>query len=689
MHAATAALLAQSSFTTKLKAGGFYSPVNCTVRDGRIILDFGFNRDLLNEVKTCFEGREWLGPPKYPNGIKAWAIPITPRNIFQFEALQGKYCPVSPYAQWDKPFDDLIPQVREYMLSRGIKHPYGHQLDMIAHGLTVRQFIWAAGMGVGKTLAAMMVMELSGITDWMWTGPRSALVSVELEFEKWKSPLRPRFLTYEGVIPLIESWNGKAPQGLIGDEISKIKTPTAKRSVAFKHVADSMRIDWGDNFILGELSGTPAPKSPADWHHICECARPGFLREANIFLFRERLGVFVEKETIPGAGKYKQLVRWKDGSSVCQDCGKEREHINHEGGAVGKATHTIHKYKESENEVANLAKRMKGLVLVKLKDQCLDLPAKRYKIIKCKPMRSVLNAAKLILETTTRAVDAMIRLRALSDGFQYQQKEIGKETCPTCKGKGTYFEWFSKGSHAILTEEEVKNKKRLIYNPESETQTQWDIERVETLEPEQREITCENCKGEKEINVYERIVAEVECPKDQVLRDLLEEHEDVGRLNMYAGFQGSVDRVKNISLKTNWGVIRADGRGWEGWTDKGVSMGCDPKTLMQIYTDVNRVDFPMLFIGQPGAAGMGLTLTVSPTTGFFSNDFNAESRLQAEDRGHRLGMDIERGGLIVDICNLPSDYKILENLKLKKDLQRMSMLGLREAFEDNTTEVIR
>jgi hypothetical protein len=87
-------------------------------------------------------------------------------------------------------------------------------------------------------------------------------------------------------------------------------------------------------------------------------------------------------------------------------------------------------------------------------------------------------------------------------------------------------------------------------------------------------------------------------------------------------------------------------------------------------------------VGQPGAAGMGLTLTAAHYTFFFSNDFNGENRMQAEDRGHRIGMNVLKGGFIGDVIHLPSDEKVIDNLKLKRDLQHMSMVGVRKAFEN-------
>lgn len=44
-----------------------------------------------------------------------------------------------------------------------------------------------------------------------------------------------------------------------------------------------------------------------------------------------------------------------------------------------------------------------------------------------------------------------------------------------------------------------------------------------------------------------------------------------------------------------------------------------------------------VFVGQPQAGGIGLTLTRAEWTVYYSNDFNLETRLQSEDRNHRIG----------------------------------------------------
>ena len=77
---------------------------------------------------------------------------------------------------------------------------------------------------------------------------------------------------------------------------------------------------------------------------------------------------------------------------------------------------------------------------------------------------------------------------------------------------------------------------------------------------------------------------------------------------------------------------------------------------------------------------MAVTLTASCEEVFFSNDFNGESRSQAEDRGHRPGMDLNKGLLITDIYHLPSDAAIHTNLKEKRRLENMSMGNFQASF---------
>lgn len=85
----------------------------------------------------------------------------------------------------------------------------------------------------------------------------------------------------------------------------------------------------------------------------------------------------------------------------------------------------------------------------------------------------------------------------------------------------------------------------------------------------------------------------------------------------------------------------------------------------------NENDAVRVLIGQPQSGGLGLTLIGSAncpvsTEIFFSNDFSLESRLQAEDRAHRIGM--HRPVTIVDlVCEDTIDEIIRSRLISKKD----------------------
>tara|TARA_R110002020_G_scaffold149204_4_gene325399 strand:- start:1697 stop:2467 length:771 start_codon:yes stop_codon:yes gene_type:complete len=73
------------------------------------------------------------------------------------------------------------------------------------------------------------------------------------------------------------------------------------------------------------------------------------------------------------------------------------------------------------------------------------------------------------------------------------------------------------------------------------------------------------------------------------------------------------------------------------------------------------------FVGNPQTAGLGLTLTAANTVIYYANDFNLGTRMQSEDRCHRIGqhypvtyIDLITDGTI--------DGKIVKSLKNKINL---------------------
>lgn len=606
--------------------------------ENRLIIKFGFNKYLKDEVKAM-AGARWHGYDDPPR--KVWSVEDSPRNQIRIRFLMGE----NIYERYDRP---LI----EFQSPRDCA--YNHQNEISAHELTRMQSIVAGDMGVGKTLATIQAIERSGIPweECFWVGPRSALDSVRVEFIKWKVMGFPRFMTYEEVRSVLERWisGTPAPRILICDECQKIKNPTSKRSQAIKYLADQMRTEYGDKCMIVLMSGTPAPKDPSDWYHLCEVASPGFLKEGNHTKFKHRLAKIETYDSITG-GKFPKLVTWWDDENKCAKCGRPENDPDHDH--VNMTEKWYHPFQKSINEVAKLYQRMSGLVIVKMKKDCLSLPEIQYQRIECKPTASTLRAASLISKTASSAIKGYTLLRELSDGFQYQETESGMETCPTCKGKQTI------ETKVFVDDGEVPNFGHVSYLQDNEG----------VMRPvENRIIKCTQCGGKGEVKHYERSSARVECPKDDAIINLLEKYEDEGRVVIWAGFTDSVERCVQTCLKAGWPVMRLDGRGW--WSNfPTLQTGVD---YLLAFANKDKYE-KFAFVGQAGAGGMGINLTASSMEVFYSNTFRADDRDQAIARIHRPGADFNRGCIVYDLIHLPTDVRVLENLEQKRDLSLMTM----------------
>lgn len=634
-----------TTYNTKFIANGYLNKVSIHKKGKTLWLSFPFNRTVMDEIKNL-EGCKWHGYEDPP--IKQWSISDTPANWFQIAFLEGK----NPYKWWEQPLKDVKP-------SREI---YEHQVELFRAGITYRYHIFAAEPGTGKTLAAIEVIEYINDSNVIWVGPKSALYSVKLEFEKWKARIWPKFLTYEGLKKFVEN-EFNIPRVVVFDESSRCKNPTSQRSQAGAILADAVRDKYGWEGCVIEMSGTPAPKSPADWFHQAKIACPGFLKECNFIKFKERLAVIGKGENAIG-GIFPKLITWRDDESKCKICGLLKDDPSHD------VTYSIekdwHPWTPGINEVAKLYKRMSGLVTVKLKKDCLSLPEKQFKTIKCKPNYNVINAAKLLVAKGSTAIKTLTLMRELSDGFQYEEEAIGEETCPLCKGKRTQLDWVYIGSEEKWEEASVN------------------IALGDCWKQEER--SCNACSGTGKVTSYTRVPTQVACPKEDVLKDLLDEYEEVGRLVIYAGFTGSVDRCCEIAKQAGWNFIRVDGRGWTS------DLPGKPEELLKIFQNKNyelNQKLGIAFIGQPGAAGMGLTLTAACAIVYYSNDFNAESRAQSMDRIHRPGMDKNRGATIIDIVHLPTDQLVIDNLNKKKKLQGLTMGELSLVMNNPLIEMVR
>ena len=630
----------------------FKIPLKVLEREnGRLYLQFGYNKALIDEVK-CFGGAKYHGYDD-SNPEKIWSIAKSTRNIFTLNFMQGK----KVYANYDKPLIDVDFTVDDLHTLK----PYTHQRMMTRHMLTRRCCIVAGEMGTGKTRSAGMAMDRSGLEDdWWFVGTKASIRAVEYDFRKWKFKTKPRFMTYEQLVKIVTNWTSgeRPPCGVVFDESSRLKNASAKRSQCAFHLAESMRNEHGvDNIYVILMSGSPSPKSPEDWWHQAEIACPGYLREGNPNKFKERLCLITKNESASG-GWFPKIETWWDNEDKCQVCGQFASHENHIPDPLG--FEQIHKWVKSKNEVVNLYKRLSGLVMVYFKKDCLkELPEKRYEKIILTPTESTMRTLKSVCRTARGAAQALVLAREISDGFLYMEKKNGTKTCPTCNGTKKHTEYYDPDNpDAVLLDE--PNDTRF----------------------KKREADCRYCT-DGQVDSYETITHEVPCPKEDALIDLLEQHEEVGRIVVYAGFQGSIDRCERVMRKQGWAVIRVDGGGWKTTDALGNVLSGDPLVMFQ--EQLEEYD-KVAFLGHPGSAGMGLTLTASPSIVYYSNDFNAESRIQSEDRIHRPGMDVNRGATIFDLFHCPTDEYIYNNLQKKRDLQNLSMGDLSSILDNQTSQ---
>lgn len=639
--------------------------------EDRLLIRFGYNEKLKDEIKAM-DGAKWHAYDE-DNPRKIWSVKDNQRNQFQLAYLTG----LNPYQQYDIPLIEFQPNREKN---------YIHQRMMTAHWLTRHWAIIAGEMGTGKTLAAIEGLEylarIMAIGTPYWVGPKSALSAVRYEFRKWNSLVYPRFMTYEELKRIVENWSDTdvPPLILICDECSRIKNYTAQRSQAARIIADAMRQVHGDRSYGLLMSGTPAPKDPADWYNICEVACPGYLKEGNVEKFKRRLAL-IEQYDAPTGGSFPKLVTWWDDQNKCGKCGRLESDPDHD--PINMTEKFYHPFRRSVNEIEYLYERMKGLVLVKFKSECLDLPEKIYRRIKCPARPDVLRTADLIKKTASSAIKAATLCRELSDGFQYTQVESGTQTCGECKGRlKIKMQVDEDDPNNPLDAESLARGRRAIF--ENDENGKWNLIGFsdKLLRIVEREVDCETCRGTGQVKAYERRAVRVECSKDDALIDLLDQYQDEGRVVIWAGFTDSVDRCVETCLKQGWPVIRLDGRGWycNIKSFSSSAQGDFGVELLEMFD--NKKDYPKIaWVGQPGAGGMGLNLTASSMEVYYSNTFKGEDRWQSEDRIHRPGADHNRGCTIYDLIHLPTDIWVLDNLFMKRDLQNITMGMFRETME--------
>ena len=133
--------------------------------------------------------------------------------------------------------------------------------------------------------------------------------------------------------------------------------------------------------------------------------------------------------------------------------------------------------------------------------------------------------------------------------------------------------------------------------------------------------------------------------------------EMLGKVIIWATWVYDIEKIVN-TLQERYGPCSAEG--FYGATPQDARQGI-----------VDRFQDPdsdlRFFVGNPKTGGYGLTLTGATNVIYFNNGYDLETRIQSEDRAHRIGQ--EHHVLYVDLISPGTvDEKILKALRGKLNL---------------------
>ena len=139
------------------------------------------------------------------------------------------------------------------------------------------------------------------------------------------------------------------------------------------------------------------------------------------------------------------------------------------------------------------------------------------------------------------------------------------------------------------------------------------------------------------------------------LKEILEEH--AGKVIIWSRFRYDIIQITKVLAETYGEESVASYYG--DTTDNARN-----DIVKQFQSPDSKLRF---FVGNPATAGYGLTLTEADLVVYYANDFNLETRIQSEDRAHRIGQ--KNNVTYIDLITEGSiDEKIVKSLRDKIDI---------------------
>lgn len=139
------------------------------------------------------------------------------------------------------------------------------------------------------------------------------------------------------------------------------------------------------------------------------------------------------------------------------------------------------------------------------------------------------------------------------------------------------------------------------------------------------------------------------------LSEIMEEHD--GKAIIWSRFRYDIQQITAM-LNDKFGEGSAA-------SYYGDTSDDERNRIVQNFQDPNH---PLkFFVGNPATAGYGLTLTEANLVVYYANDFNLETRIQSEDRAHRIGQ--KNNVTYIDLISEGTiDERIVKALRAKIDI---------------------
>jgi len=417
------------------------------------------------------------------------------------------------------------------------------------------------------------------------------------------------------IIPHIAAYVKNNTVFTIIDEATRIKTPTAKRSMTIHRLQK-----YGQRCIL---TGTPVTKTPFSLWSMFEFLKHNYFG-CNYFMFQARHGIMIQGINGRTKGRYKTLIDEKTWNIALSKLDKiylqkgakeltydDFTYVTLSTGLSEKILQfiwqnkTFKKYKKLDE----LKEQIEPITSYARKEDCLDLPEKVYETI------------ELEMTPEHKKIYKTLKTQLI---VQYEDKELtalNKAALTTrlmqvCGGYFPYIETQEMLNGDILLEKHCK--------PIGKTNL-----KIEYIKDDVEEA------GEGPIIIWAKFIVELEALYHALKNDY--------KCALYYGKTPNNERSKIIE------------------------------------------DFKLgkydIFIGNTATAGFGLNLQNATIQDFYSNDFNVENRLQAEDRSHRLG--VKNFCLYKDFVYKDTiEEKIVKAIKAGRDMNDyFRTASLREILE--------